>query len=101
MKDIDLDKLWIGFFAGLLAPVLTFVFYYLINYRNMPVYRFINYLKLGDTYTSIITLCLLANLGVFYLFIWKNKYKGARGVLGATFIWAAVIMYLKFFTNHE
>ncbi|MGB3948594.1 MAG: hypothetical protein WBM13_11465 [Bacteroidia bacterium] len=99
MKDIDLDKFWTGVICGLLAPALTFVSYYLINFKNMPVHRFIAHLQFGKTYTSIVTLCLLANLGVFYLFIWREKYNAARGVLGATFIWAAFVMYLKFFTE--
>lgn len=99
MKKIDFDKLWIGTLAGLLAPLFSFSMYYLINYRYMPVERFISFLRLGDTYTSIVTLCLLANLAAFYLFIWKKKYAGARGVLGSTFVWAAFIMYLKFFTH--
>lgn len=99
MKNIDLDKFWVGAIAGLLAPLIAFTAYYQINYRYMPVWRFINYLRLGDTYTSIVTLCVLANLAAFYLFIWKKKYNGAQGVLGLTFIWAGFIMYLKFFTH--
>jgi hypothetical protein len=99
MKEIDFDKLWIGIVAGLLAPLLAFTLYYVINYWNMPLGRFISYLKLGDTYTAIVTLCLLSNLAIFYLFIWRKKYNGARGVLAATFIWAAFVMYLKFFTH--
>lgn len=99
MKEIDFDKFWIGTVAGLVSPLLAFTLYYLVNYRYMPWGRFIAFLRLGDTYTSIVTLCLLSNLAVFYLFIWKKKYQGARGVLGVTFIWAAFIMYLKFFTH--
>jgi len=101
MKDFDIDKTWVGSVLGLLAPFITLVLYYLIKYHYMTVGRFIDYLILGDTYTSVVTLSVLANLGVFYLFLWKNKYKGARGVLLATFIWGAVIMYLKFFTTHS
>jgi hypothetical protein len=98
MKNIDFDKTWIGILLGLIAPFITFVLYYLINYRYMKIQAFINFMKLGEMYTPVITLCVLANLGVFYLFIWKDKYKGARGVLGSTFIWGAFIVYLKFFT---
>jgi hypothetical protein len=99
MKNIDFDKFWIGCIVGLLSPLLAFTLYYFINYSFMTVERFISYLKLGDTYTAIVTLCLLANLASFYLFIWRKKYNGARGVLGFTFIWAALVMYLKFFKN--
>jgi hypothetical protein len=99
IKDFDFDKFWIGTLAGLVAPLFSFSMYYLINYRGMPWWRFIAHLRLADTYTSIVTLCLLSNLAMFYLFIWRKKYQGARGVLGVTFIWAGFIMYLKFFTQ--
>ncbi len=98
MKDIDFDKTWIGLILGIIAPVIALSLYYFINYRFMTIHNFINFLKLGDTYTPLISLCVLANLGVFYLFIWKEKYKGARGVIASTFIWAALVLYLKFFT---
>lgn len=98
MKNIDLDKTWIGLVLGLFAPLIALFLYYFINYRYMTINGFINYLKLGDTYTPLISLCVLANLAVFYLFIWKEKYQGTRGVLVATFIWAGIVIYLKFLT---
>lgn len=96
MKNFDWDKLWIGLILGLLMPSLAFIIYYFVKYSYMTVDRFINYLILGDTYTAIVSLCVLSNLAAFYPFIWKQKWKAARGVLGATFIWALLIVILKF-----
>ena len=98
MKNIDWDKLWIGLLFGILTPFISLWTYYFINYRYMTITDFINYLELGNTYTPLISMCVLVNLAVFYPFIWKEKYQGARGVLGSTFLWALVIVYLKFFT---
>ncbi len=98
MKNIDLNKIWIGFIAGLIAPSLVFWIYYYINYEALSIERFIKYLKLGDIYTPLISLCVLANLAIFYPFLWKEQWNGAKGVLGATFFWAAVVLFLKFFT---
>lgn len=98
MKNIDFDKTWIGLVAGLLGPSIALWLYYLINYRFMTMEGFINYLRLGDTYTPLISLCVLANLAIFYPYIWKEKWKGAKGVLASTFIWAALVVFLKFFT---
>jgi hypothetical protein len=98
MKQIDLDKSWIGFIAGLIAPSLILWLYYLINYRQLTLALFIEYLKVRDIYTPLVSLCVLANLAVFYPFIWKEKWNGAKGVIGATFIWAGIVIVLKFFT---
>lgn len=83
---------------GLIAPMIVFALYYLINYRFMSISGFFNYLRLGGTYTPLVSLCVLVNLGCFYPFIWKEKWNGARGVLTATFLWAGFVVYLKFFT---
>jgi hypothetical protein len=99
MKNIDWDKMWIGLVLGLSAPLIAFSGYYLINYRYMKISAFIDYLRLGDTYTPLVSLCVLSNLLPFYILINKEKYQGTKGVLAATFIWAGVIVFLKFFTE--
>lgn len=99
MKRIILDKLYIGLLSGFLPPVLAVVIYYWINYSYMTKGEFIRYLQMGQTYTQLITLCVLTNLIPFYLFINKEKYNATKGVIAATFVWAALVIYLKFFTE--
>lgn len=98
MKNIDFDKMWIGAVLGFFAPFIALTGYYLINYHYMSVPKFIEYLRIGDTYTPLVSLCVLANLVAFYPFIWKEKWNGARGVIASTFIWASIVVFLKFFT---
>ena len=98
MKTINFNKTWIGIFLGLLTPSLVLLLYYMINFGYLTISGFMKYLQLGDTYTPLISLCVLGNLAVFYPFIWKEKWKGAKGVLAATFIWTAIVLFLKFFT---
>ena len=75
MKNIDFDKVWIGIVAGLLAPTIALWLYYFINYSQLTIWRFIDKRKLGDTYTPLISLCVLANLAVFYPFKKKEKWR--------------------------
>jgi hypothetical protein len=96
MKNVDFDKIWIGILLGFIAPLITMFIFYLIYYRSMKIEWFIYYLRSGDT--PVIRLCVLANLIAFYPFIWKEKWKAARGVLGSTFIWVAIVLFLIFFT---
>lgn len=98
MKQFDLNKVWVGLIAGLIAPSIILWLYYFLNYRMLDLEQFIEYLKVRDIHARIVSLCVLANLAVFYPFIWKEKWDGAKGVIGATLIWAAIVLYLKFFT---
>ena len=98
LSDFDFDKMWLGILAGLIMPFLAFYGYYLTNYHYMTLTGFVNLLKQGGNYSAMMSLCIVANLAAFYTFIWKAKYKGARGVLAITFVWAAIVIYLKFFS---
>jgi hypothetical protein len=98
MKNFNWDRISVGLILGLIAPLIAFSGYYLINYSYMTLQGFVNYIRLGDTYTPLVSLCVLANLLPFYLFINREKYAATKGVLGATFVWAALVLFLKFFT---
>lgn len=87
MKNFDWDKTWIGLALGISTPVLVYTVYYLLVYNS------------GIKKMNI-SLCIATNLIPFYIYQKKEKYKGLKGVLISTFIWAAVIVYLTFFTNH-
>lgn len=98
MKNMEWDKAWKGLLIGVLAPFIALSCYYFFNYSYMTIGGFVNYLRLGDTYTPLVSLCVLANLLPFYIFLNKEKYAATKGILGATFIWAGLIVFLKFFT---
>lgn len=98
MKKGAIDNVWLGIILGLILPILGIYIYYLVKFGNMEVYLFIKHLKLGNSYTALVTLSVLSNLIAFYPFIEKEKYYAARGVLAATIFWAAVVIALKYFT---
>ena len=87
MKNIDWDKTWIGLALGIATPILIYVGYYFLVYNS------------GIKKMNV-SLCIATNLIPFYIYQRKEKYKGLKGVLISTFIWAGVIVYLTFFTNH-
>ena len=43
------------------------------------------------------SLCVFANVGVFWLFLQKKYEKAARGVLGATILYAFVVLISRGF----
>ncbi|MEW6467391.1 MAG: hypothetical protein AB1458_00615 [Bacteroidota bacterium] len=90
------DNLWIGAVLGLLSPIAVFFAFYLIKYSHMSLGRFFDYVSREGTLSPRISLCVIINLLIFYIFIWTHRYYSARGIILSTFIYAAFVIYVKF-----
>ena len=91
------DNTWVGFAAGLSAPMLTLYVFYLIKYSHITFQKFyMDVLFANNIVTSSISLCVITNLLVFFIFIWTNRNLSARGVLLSTFIYAGYVVYQKY-----
>ena len=96
------DSLPYGVVLGLLAPVLGFFAYatiYVTSIRpHLDLPFFISDLFLGtrEYQGPVLSLSLLANLALFFWFDRTDRYKSMRGVIGATFLYAAVIVMLLY-----
>jgi hypothetical protein len=93
-SKFDLVKL--GFFLGILIPVISFVIIYLLKSDQMTFDAYFRFLVDMKTLPKLMSLTVIPNLGVFFLFIYKDHYYGARGVLAATIVLAIAILVIKF-----
>lgn len=91
------DKLVFGLIAGMLAPVIGFFIYWQFNFKELALDVFAEKVSGNNSQAALVSLCLLANLPFFFYFLNKEMMRSARGVIAATFIYGAYIMYLKFF----
>ncbi|MBE9467672.1 MAG: hypothetical protein IMY72_05030 [Bacteroidetes bacterium] len=92
------NKQKIGLVIGLLAPIITIFILYLFNKSSFGSFEnFYNHFVTLHLSSQIVSLSVLANLAVFYLFIKKNFLFSARGVVLATMIYGLIIIVLKFF----
>jgi len=91
-----LDSLWIGVLIGLASPWFSLFVFYLIRYHRITFETFFNEILLGhNILTPVISLCVITNLLVFFIFIWTNRNRSARGVLLSTFIYCGYVIYQK------
>lgn len=96
------DSVRLGVVLGLFAPVLGFLGYatmYVTSIRpHQELSWFINDLFLGtrEYQAPVLSLSLLANLALFFLFDRLDRPKAMRGVIGATFVYAVAIVVLSF-----
>ncbi len=98
MTMLKQDKLSLGIILGLLTPFIAFLLYYFAVFYPKGQ-------SLGDVLTQfknnsylipkIISICLLANGIVFYLYTRKRRDLTARGIFLVTLLYAIVILLLK------
>jgi hypothetical protein len=92
-----LDAIWIGLSAGIFIPLLAFVMFYYSSFTKVPLFYFIEYSAQIQVLPKLLSLCVVPNLGVFFLFLWRGHYSSARGVIMATVIMALLVLGLKLF----
>ncbi len=96
-KKNKLDNFAIGTLTGLLVPVIVFFAVYFISESGISFSNYVGNLMYLQALVKLGSLCVFANSAVFMLFI-KMKYdKTARGVLGATILYAIAVMISQVF----
>lgn len=98
MKRSKYDSQPLGLIAGLILPLISIFIFYLVKYDHQTPREFYQALLRLNILTHVISLHVIPNLLLFFIFIWKNYLFSARGVLTATFIFAGIVFLLKFST---
>lgn len=91
-----LNSFTFGLIAGMLVPLLSLVLFYLISSSDITFPAFIEFIVSRKKLSSLISLSLVPDLLVFFIFIWLNYLYSARGVLGAVFLFALLVVLTKF-----
>jgi hypothetical protein len=92
-KKLKNDNRLLGLALGIVVPILTFILFYL--YRNPVSFKiFYDQVLTVNVISRLVSLCVIPNLLVFFIFIWTNRYKSAYGVIAATFVYAIVVLIL-------
>jgi uncharacterized membrane protein SpoIIM required for sporulation len=92
-----IDKQWIGLVIGLIIPAITFLLIYFFAYPKHSLVSYYEMIMARRFFSQILSLAVIPNAGVFFLFIWANKLSAAKGVLAATFLLAIVVFAFKIF----
>ena len=91
------DKLGIGFAAGLIIPVLIFFVIFFMENHEVTLPEYLKGLWQLRALIKLISLCVFGNLLLFWYFLRIKFELAARGVLGATFIYAFLVLLSRIF----
>lgn len=90
------DNFWIGFILGLVLPIAI---YPLVRPTNPANFSF-----MGNTYLHsmlklfpmLFSRCVFANAVLFFLFIWLNLNRSAKGVLYISIGIVVILIFIEF-----
>lgn len=91
-KKNRFDNVGIGLLVGFVLPVIVFYAVYLISNNDISIAEYTQGLLKLNVMIKLGSLCVFVNSAVFMGFIKLKFEKTARGVLGATIIYAFVIL---------
>lgn len=90
------DKFWTGFIPGLVCPLLAFGMFYIVQMGKMSLEYYIHTVMYPEMLAKILSFGCIINLGVFFLFISRDYYNAARGVIMATILYAIPVLIFKY-----
>lgn len=79
-----------------MLPMLALVIFYLAAFGDTDLAVFTETLVSRKKLSSLISLCVIPDLLLFFIFIWLDYLYSARGVLAAVFLLALIVVLTKF-----
>ncbi len=107
MNKSILNTFLFGLLTGLVFQIIAFCVILILNksligYTERSAFDFFSYLMdyeegKSQIIPKLLSLSAIADLLLFFIFIWTERLKSARGVIAATLALGVVIVILKFF----
>ena len=89
------DSLATGLISGIVLPAVTLVLIWVFRYQGGLWDFLLEFQKMGAL-SQLVSLSVIPNLLLFFIFTWLNRSYSAKGVIFATFIMAFIMLILKF-----
>jgi hypothetical protein len=91
------DNFIFGLTLGFVAPMIGFLVYKLVKFKEFTFNELIQWLKMNPNLISAyISVSLMANAILFTIYINGHRDKTAKGIFVLTIIYAAIAMAFKF-----
>lgn len=86
-----------GGVTGIVLPlVCIFIFHLVFSPKNLTFADFLNQTRYLNVTSPILSLCVIPNLLLFFIYIWTGKLLSARGTVFATLFYAVLVAVIKF-----
>ena len=92
------NKPMIGFGAGMILPMIAFFGYYiyvLTQNDDLPLMKFLETLYNTDSFTAVMSLCVVPNIAIFFLFKKLEYWYAIKGVVTSVLIYTMLVLLVK------
>jgi hypothetical protein len=96
-KTAKSDRIWLGATLGAAVPLIAFYLYYTVKFGDVKFSYYISSLHEYKMLFKMMSLCVLADLPLFYLFLQLKWLRAARGVVMACFVFAFFVLGYRIF----
>ena len=96
MISSRINKSIIGFIAGIVLPLIILFILLMLKKNDHGLFEMIGLNQQMGILSKMISLSVIPNLLLFFIFIWTNLLKAGKGVLMSMFLFGFVIIILKF-----
>lgn len=90
-----LDNVGLGVSIGLMLPLIIFMGIYVVRHNSISFSDYVESLWKIHVLLKVGSLCVFANVAAFWGFLSLKYERAARGVLGATLLYAFVVLISK------
>ena len=92
-----INNMPLGLLLAVLLPIITLIIIGAETESHSSLEGYLEGIQQKGLLSSLVSLCAVPNLGLFFLFMWKNNYKSALGVMIATAVMVILVFALKFY----
>jgi hypothetical protein len=93
--ETRLNTITFGLITGMLVPLLALVIFYFLS-SGSSFSEFAGFIVSRKKLSSLISLAMVPDLLIFFIYIWLNYLYSARGVLAAVLLFALIVVLTKF-----
>lgn len=91
------DNFIFGLAFGLIAPMIGFLLYKYVKFKEFTLADMFQYLKSNPNLISVfISVSLLANAALFTIYINGHRDKTAKGIFTITLVYAIIALIYKY-----
>jgi hypothetical protein len=96
-KQSKFDKMLFGTIIGIVVPFISIVVFYYTSFTKVPFLFFLKHSNSLNILPKLVSIGALPNLGIFFLFMWRNHLRAAKGIILATLILAFLVIIMQLF----